>query len=432
MKIRYVKAGVAGSVFLVLLLAGVARAGMTTDTTVESFESSLNVDASTGVPTRETTPAPPTGGGTYVVQMTNGSVTVNVTGQPQNAWVQLFGRPAGFENEPNSSDYEGAAAVFYVTTGNVLRARNGASWDDLATGVSTGAWQGFVVHLDYANDQWDMYRITSGSASYEGQTLTRLNGTAMSFADGNTLHSMSNITVTTAATAEIDALRLTPGNSSAGNSFYASIVPRQWTATTSATYIDAVPEHSESSPDNTLGGELGEALGEGLSNTDQATLYKAITPAYVTSTFNNGSWSGGDTALQLPAGSTVWFDYSVAKTALYRYFAKGLDPQAEQQTTQASQVLDVQGDDDPASWTPYIYLGVAKTAPAAGFTANAAGVGIGGSLYIKRDTYNYDRYVANGTGYTLNGENATPNLASGTALWIHRIGNGLDITVDLD
>ena len=78
-----------------------------------------------------------------------------------NVWVQIYAKPVTGATAPSATGESGA---FYVADGGQVRVYDGFadSWADAdPTTITPGAWVGFIAHIDYVADKWDLY-LTEG------------------------------------------------------------------------------------------------------------------------------------------------------------------------------------------------------------------------------------------------------------------------------
>ena len=143
----------------------------------------------TGVVVASTPGAP--GNALHAVSIENDAFKVE-TESLANAWCQVFAKPAGYAETPGSNQFTDCSAVFYVNSDgdvmaldadgdNTYEENAGDVWTNLTNIAMTNNqsvnWQGFIVHLDHANTNWEIYH--KDDATVDDATYKRLNTHAL-------------------------------------------------------------------------------------------------------------------------------------------------------------------------------------------------------------------------------------------------------------
>lgn len=196
-----------------------------------------------------------------------------------NVWLRIFCKPTAYDDaggaQPSAAN---CSAAFYLSTSGVLYAYadtnglvtgGGNGWTNVASGIPTNQWLGFVVHLDYFNQLWDLY-YTTGST---GATMTKAYSAPLLM---STQHSnrLWQVTVSSGGTSYVDEVsianaytELSSGSASPTNVqyLYALTVSRGMGARTIAKYFGPTSD--------TLTQELGDVLTRVLNENDQIRLF---------------------------------------------------------------------------------------------------------------------------------------------------------------
>lgn len=99
-------------------------------------------------------------------------VADTAAGEWTNVWCSFYSKVTTQSSDPGHLDVSTVAGFYVQSDGQVMAYSNNA-WVSVATGVPTSGWLGFAVHLDYNEDEWDIYK-TPNTYSY-GDELTKLN-----------------------------------------------------------------------------------------------------------------------------------------------------------------------------------------------------------------------------------------------------------------
>lgn len=199
------------------------------------------------------------GAGASALLVSNDTVTLSFGAGYDNAWIQVYAKPVAGSADPSVSGVSGA---FYVKSDGTVRVYDGA-WAD-AGSVTVGNWVGFIVHVDYVNDKWDLYTTTGAYLSTASKVASELSG--------NALADLEEFSVQSGDAGYIDglgagiggeAVSATSPNRIAVISFFADL--------DLAEFVMPIYAGAWTNPtsDRALGGRLGAALSSGLVQDDE-------------------------------------------------------------------------------------------------------------------------------------------------------------------
>lgn len=363
----------------------------------------------------------PGGGGTYALRVFADTATLTPSNTTfYNVWAQVYAKAVANDGD-RSVGLDGSSALFAVTNGGVIRACNGTgandgTWTSVGTVSMTGgtsSWIGFVVHLDYNNYKWDLYRATSGSAG--SATLTAI---ATNFGFYFNQSFMTDMQIYSEQGALVDEIGLIQGYSDAANPLYTSALSRTQNHVIDSWTPMTVGGHTYGAGADTMGGDLGFDLMMGISDTDQIRVW--WTNAWNVFTFNIGAWveSVGTTNVPLDPGETIWKDFAVAVTDSLEFYAAGFVPGGTP-PPQSGNSQTVYGTDAAlaAGWSHLTYGGTSGGIN--GVNLNTV-LTPGSFAYIaKSGSASYLRYYIHTSGsFYRNGELSTLTLSPGDKLWI--------------
>ena len=419
--------------FLVGIAVSLAMIGVSLGAAVslpftDSFEGSIDSDwneAGTGIVAVDPGEAP-TGGGSDSCTISNDSIQVDVT-SANNAWVQVYTKAAGYDGDPDSSDIDGLSAVFFVTTNGVLRAMNGdgsngGSWTNVYSGISMTAnktdWLGFVVHIDYVDKTWDIYRQSSGEAG--AAVLTRLAaGLGFRFDQAN----ITSVEIATGLAASVDEIGLVQGYSAASNSLYGTVDSVTTNHVTSSWVLKTIGDiDSYDATESKLNNAAGWDLMMGMKNPDKIRLYLTSgTPTgyNIYEMQGDGTWSasGGAQApanVTLAKGESWWIEYDSTTNNSLEFVSATLNTTDNGQSDMVGESISI-----PAAWTHVVYGG--STLP-----INSCGLGelvAGDRLFVAAPSGFFASYyvATGGTIYDFSNQAAAINLQSGSQVWIRNV-----------
>lgn len=239
------------------------------------------------------------------VCINDAALTLNVDSAANgtNMRVRLFCKPYAYDN--GSADPEigtGSRAVFFLTTGGVIRARNGTGWTNLVSGLSTNQWYGFIVTLDYTRGLWDLY-YTNGQY-VAGSGMTKLNGNPLLMVAGAN-SALTNVTVSSGNSAYVDEFAVDRGYTVlvAGTPSQSAV---QYVASLNlqpSMLAREITRYFDSTCDG-LDQELGAALARALSGDPNAKLHVYFPSQGGMSVYNVvlGAWNRDTGSGPLPAG----------------------------------------------------------------------------------------------------------------------------------
>lgn len=128
--------------------------------------------------------------GSKGLMLSNGLMNVAFSSSDgTNVWVETYIKPvfASSSAEPTPSDSD--VALFYISTGGLLRAYTDEEWTNLVT-LPANTWIGLAAHLDYNTCKWDLYVSTDG---IYGDVMTRANAAALEF-NSNAVDNATSLT----------------------------------------------------------------------------------------------------------------------------------------------------------------------------------------------------------------------------------------------
>jgi hypothetical protein len=360
--------------------------------------------------------------GSKGLYMSNGWVKLQVTGQPTNAWVQVYTKPAPFYTTPTNS-MTGVAGAFYVASTKYLRAYSGSTWSNLVADFPTNQseWIGFAAHLDYKAKKWDLYYTRNGYDT----TMSRANAGPLSFSSSGAPGAMSNILISTEAQAPIDAFAACSGGAvgvNANSKQYVKVTMSDMLNPTKQ--LTGLAGHDFTGGDATLGGALGSELAALTSPGDTIRVYHGT--GYWTYTNSGTGWVRTDIAYPLPGACTNYggrgFDIAADATplsgrAFFHQFNAG---------TVAYDSVPIKGDVSGTGWNMLAWpksTSVANSSSSRwGFSVNAV---TGDKLYIRDKANRKYKMLAWKNGQWMDGaSSASYVLKSGDGMWYYTTGNG--------
>ncbi len=372
---------------------------------------------------------PGVAGGAKSCVISNDAITVAVT-DAYNVWAQVYTKAAGYDGDPADIQINGLAAVFFITKNGDVRVMDGngsdgGTWTNVAslgalTGNKTG-WEGFVVHLDYDSDTWELYRQTSGESG--AATLTRI-ATDLGFRFDSA--GMSSIEVSSELTASVDTIGLIKGYSDVGNSTYSNVISTTEDHTTEMTsMIIGDIDHYDSTSD-LLSDEAGGDLMMGMVNGDKIQLYLA--DGFSTFTYNGaGAWTPGD-VVHLSKGQSWWREYVTTSTSNLEFMAVGFNATGEDTPDMIGETINLWGDTDSGAaadgWSHTVYGGTSMAANSSGLPDNLPADTI---VYVALPDQGFRAFfVRSGSLYDYNGNPAGFNLLNGSQVWVRNLENDAD------
>ncbi len=105
-------------------------------------------------------------------KISNADASHDFTDSQNEIWVQFYAKPVFAETNTVPAD---ASAVFYINTnGNVVAYSNTVPVTHTGITCQTGTWHQFLIHVDYAEQTWDLSvdetNVLSDHALYSSQT----------------------------------------------------------------------------------------------------------------------------------------------------------------------------------------------------------------------------------------------------------------------
>ncbi len=432
------------SIVSMIAMVGVAVGAVSTPFT-DSFESgSVSSDWATngtGAVTINSSDAP-AGGGNASCVISNDSIKATVS-SVNDVWAQVYAKAAGYDGDPADTQIDGLSAVFFITKDGHLRVMdgdgaNGGTWTNVASGITlTGNktdWLGFVLHIDYVNHKWDIYQQTAGEAG--NATLTRL---AANLGFRSNVVNMSEVEFTSELQAQVDAIGLIQGYTSAGKAPFSTVKSvtvdhesDKWIAKT----VGDISSYS--STESNLDNEAGWDLMMGMSNSDQIRLFLSSgSPAgYNTYDFNNGAWqaSGGAQApggIALSKGDSWWVKYGSDSTSNLEFVAEGFNALQEDPPDMTGEDIVLVGDTGSgnavAGWSHVVYGGSTVNINSSGLQNLHAD----DRIFVASPTGYFSSYYVGTDGkiYDFNGNLANLNLQSGYQVWVRNLAGDITWTI---
>lgn len=378
----------------------------------------------------------PAGGGDKSCRFERKELTLNVTPSTfDNVWAQVYAKASGSAEEPEASHIDGCTAVFYVDTNATVRVMNGGgsndgSWVDATnlTDVMTDNqtdWIGFVVHLDYANNQYDLYVKENGTAGADD--LTRV-ASGMGFRQNAS--ELSNFVVETELETLVDAVALGQAASRAGYAGLDEIETDTSSRTTNIWKAIAIA-HS-----GTISGDLGALL---LDNTGANDLLQVWYTNGWNEYYNEDLMAPGWTLttgiepnlVELSTGSVAYVKHRTDPSPAFHVYAKGYVPEIDDFTTPPPpEGYELYGtdNDNVEGWSTLVWGGgnltLSGDVDANGGSANLGDdeVGPAGARVFVRDPNSriYDfRYRFN-QQWMRSGQGMDLNLQNGQVVWVQQ------------
>ncbi len=361
--------------------------------------------------------------GSKALKLTNGTTAamlqLNVTAGNSNVWFRFYTKPTGYDDAggkpTNTSDN---VCVFYVTTGGVIKAYNGTTWfTNLTVTLDTNRWTGFAVHMNYQHRNWDLYVSTNQTVNEE---MVKVNSTPLGFCDGVAGSQLTAVKFS--GEVVIDGISMTKAYSTN----QASATSLQFETRYANQYeMGSVPLLSYSSPNNTLGGDLGRDLMVGMAANDRIRVFSTNgwNQYHLEVSGNVGTWqldSGMPIAdLTLQPGHGVMFYRQAGTDYLGFYPGQSLSGVSDLPMHGTNQV-------NKRGWNlcawPYA---VRQVNAGLGFT----GAAVDDRIYIYRNNQ-YVRLHWDGTEWRNGANLATESLNSGEGFWFLRRQAG-NLTWDL-
>ena len=374
------------------------------------------------------------------VVVSNDMLTLSIASSPQisNSWFQIWAKPVAGTSDPASMS--GVTGAFYVKTNGALMVY-GTNWSQVATGLPTSGWIGFVVHADYANQKWDIYYSTS-----YGAPLTKANTSAsVPFATGAS-NRLSSISIESGGRAAVDAVGVSKAFAPVSGPGTPSKVAAKVFAVGSSADLD-LPVYSDTytngAGNNLLSGALGKDLltGLGLSGSDYV-LSRHTQPdnewnGYVVS---GNSWTEDTTGYPntVPIGSMpiqivtkLW--YTKASASSMGFFAYNTALARDGTVTPAasgySEIATLNGTSGGKSGftalsAPKVYTDV-NALPFSLFPG-AAGLTYGDFLYVTSpsDSARLIQYYWNNTQWMEWARPPSSVVPAGADMWLKRAASG--------
>jgi hypothetical protein len=257
------------------------------------------------------------------------ALTVQDSVLGSNVWIRLYVKPVPYDitedlPAPGTNDVAG----FFVTSTGSLMVLDGEGYVVQTTTdpVPTNQWLGFVVHADYATEEWDLYM----TANPFGAPLSLVNGFALSFYTGATHRStLRQLVIQSTPTGYVDAVAVAAGDTllQSDDNVMAFDLP------TDKAFMMPPPPYQYSAPDNELSGQMGTDLAKGLSNDDKVRFL--TTNGWESAYLDAGSWQDDTvnaTDRAINHGQNFWVDRRGTNSNSAVFYPYGTPPTNVAQT----------------------------------------------------------------------------------------------------
>jgi len=378
------------------------------------------------------------GGGNESCTFSFDELTLPVTPSTyDNVWVQVYARAAGMSEAPPSghASIAGCSALFYVwTNGNVFAMQgNGddtGAWVDTTVNVPLTAnksgWVGFIAHLDYVGNQYDLYYKEGGNAS--GDSLTRI-VEGYNFYSNSTAAAMASFQVSTELATSLDAVALRTAACDTGLAKFGDIETTTTMHDTNTWKYIALGEHGLTGAESSLAAsasmakllmssfEVNDILRTWYTNGWSSFRYETSGPGPAWAYISGGL--GADEVL-IPTGGVAFVSYLSVPSVNFDVYVEGYVPENAAPPDPPTGGLDLYGTGNAAvnGWTPFVWGGGSMDLEASGLDDGA--VGTDGARAFIRDynsrLYQY-RYRVSSV-WTRSGGAVPFQLEDGQAGWV--------------
>lgn len=188
-----------------------------------------------------------------------------------NVWVQTYVKPVPVSRTPV---VDSESCGFCILTNGSLYVTDGSSWT-VADRISTmplNQWVGFAAHIDYENDQWDLYVSTSGTYKV---TYKKANTSPLTLNSAAGYTYFSTLTITNASTnspsyAYADAVAVSYGYSNCVATLTNLTAPVRLAG---EDRLISAPPYAYATADTYLSAQIGDDLARSLSQNDVLRVY---------------------------------------------------------------------------------------------------------------------------------------------------------------
>ncbi len=249
------------------------------------------------------------------MSLSNGFMSVGLSGtNGTNVWIQIYMKPVVPENAAVPVIGAAAVATFYVASGGVLRASSGGVFSNCAENIPADTWLGFVTHLDYTTETWDLYVATNGVF---GENLVRANDTPLDFSKSSS--HLTNVIIELFAdeTMYVDVLAVSLAHTNIVPA-YSNVVAYDRLVGEARTASMPPYTFASNTVASTPAGDLGEYLLWGMTTNDElvVTVPTNIPQASLYTVANQDGtnyWQGDGAA---PAATNIFINKATALTMM--------------------------------------------------------------------------------------------------------------------
>lgn len=357
--------------------------------------------------------------GSKSLYLTTNALSLNVaSGDPDydNGWFQIWTKPGIFTDEPSDATVEKVAAAFYVNATEDLMAYSSNQWELVLDNVPTNAWLGFVVHVDYSTELWDLYVNTNGSY---GDVYVRANDTPLMFTTNHVGGEMTNIVIDTELPGYIDAVAIGVGEVGQGVPVEGNALANVLTYNRYAgrASFAACPPYAYSGANAKLGGDVGDDLMQNLVMVGSPDAIHIVTTSeVVVATLNGGAWEGAGTN-QTILPSTAMLVVRGAGTDTVAFYPYGTAPDAVADT--------IYGQTEGTGWNQKSWPAVKGTGTATAWKATLPTAAAGDMMWIYRHPL-WTILKFNGSQWRKLGQTTETafELLPGEPFWYYRAADG--------
>lgn len=386
------------------------------------------------------------------VSVTEDTLTLNITTSTNdytNAWFQVYTKPVAANGVPDDSAWTGVSGAIYVKNDGTLWASGESEsspgnneWTQLASGLPTGQWLGFVVHMDYSSGRYTVYRRTTASV---GEAFTRCGSVNMRV--GRSSEFTGVLLNTIGAQAGLfDEVAVSPGPAGAERSQYSALTVRHNETRTAGVWTPYRLMESTTDPydplpalDQTLGGFTGDDLKGGLIPSvtigagDKLRIWSngenGWPEGYIVYELRPFGWvcrtPGGPApdAVALVAGQGVWIE-SAAGTPRTGFYSTEMDPKGIPVQPDPPPIT-LYGANDGQGWTHRVWTMASSSLQTVLHNGNTNPDFADGDVAYVVDPSGFTserRYYSQSLGgWAKSGSLNSPTVPAGCELWIKRV-----------
>lgn len=246
------------------------------------------------------------------------TLQVDTTKNYTNTWCMIWTKPTLYDDAATPTVPTTSSAAFYVNTGSVVKAMNGANWTSLGT-VNTSGWIGFAVHSDYVNDKWSLYVCdntswTANSTTNQANIEFRRIGLGLGMGASAPSH-LTNVTIE--GVADLDTIALGPDwQTVTGFDGRTNVMATAYNLTAAVQTALPLYHYATTGGSLDISTEPGHDLFTALANTDQITAYDSASASFPRDSTDSSGWDVSSapfpTDIQLTAGTALWVKKTVS------------------------------------------------------------------------------------------------------------------------